>query len=172
MERILDSNIRWHILKRNAGAVFGMVMLFWGLTLVAYVLGLFGLVFVRRGRELDPNITAIMSLVLTVLGCLYSGRWYLKASLLSRRGIQVKGTVRNIGGIKDLRPWRRLTFSFMHDERAYNKSLWGGGVSLYEVGSPVQIIIDPQKPKRCLLREDVFPPGYDLEQDPFSPKGS
>ena len=165
MDRILDSNIRWHILKRNAGTITWILLLLWGLTLLAHVLEVFDFGFVRNGQELASQVYSGMALFLTVKGCLYVGKWYFRASLLARQGIQVKGTVRQIGGVKDLRAWRRLTFSFMHDDRIFKKSLWGGGASLYVVGSPLQIIIDPHKPMRCMLREDVFPPGYDLDQE-------
>lgn len=104
MDRIVDSSIRWHILRRNGQWIACVVLVFWGLTLLAYILGLCGLVFVRRGRELTTQGFVVTSLVLTVLACLHIGRWYLRASVLARRGIQVKGTVRNVGGVKDFRP--------------------------------------------------------------------
>lgn len=55
----------------------------------------------------------------------------------------------------------------MYNNRAYKTSIWGG-LSAYDVGSSVQVIIDPAKPRRCMFREDVFPPGYDLEQNRIS----
>ena len=162
MNRILDSDVHRHIRKRNMSEALVWVCICWGLTLIAFVLDQFGWGFGRLGTVVPPFFWVIFSLVVTVLGGLHAAWWYWKATLLARWGIQVKGTVRHIGGTTDYRPFRRLKFSFMYNNRAYMVVMWGG-LGAYSVGSSVQVIIDPDKPKRCMFREDVFPPGYDLD---------
>ena len=156
--RTVDSTVRWHILRRNGRGAAAALVTFWGLTLLTFILSLFGLALVRRGSVLTPELFAVISAVVTPLACLHVVRWFLKASKLARRGVRVMGTIRRVGGAMDL-PSCRLEITYMINGRACRRKV-GGGSGNYEVGSRVELIVDPDKPRRCMFLEDVFPAGY------------
>ena len=159
MQRELEPEVSRHIWLENGTFTCVYVGFFWLLVLLSGVLNLFGMELSRRGRTISTRDLAILALVISAWGGLHLTRRLWRARHLARRGIEVRGTVRYVGGIRHS-PWERLVFTYTCDQRAYKRSNWGD-MSEHRIGEPLKIVIDPHAPKRCLLRTLVFPPDYE-----------
>jgi hypothetical protein len=113
-----------------------------------------------RSEAREIGAMLIVPVAFTTPAALLALLWIRRAYVLARRGVAINGKLRRVGGIVDF-PWlRRSVFSYLYDGKAYQKSVIGGNI-IPDVGSPVQIMVDPRKPSRCMLRIYVLPPGYD-----------
>jgi hypothetical protein len=155
-----------HILWKNAGKFILLAAVFWALAIAVVIAESFGFKLrVRRliglSKVLDSRTALVIAAVVTAIALILAGPLVARAMRLSKVGVQVLGSIRRKLGVT----WRSfetmlISYTFNNQAHTFKAPL---GDHDDAVGTQVQVIVDPQAPRRAMLREYVFPPGYDID---------
>lgn len=156
--RELTPEIRNHILWMVGSTPVFFVVGFWTLYGVALALDAVGYTLMSwRGTPIGPEGALFMAGVVTAFALLWTPPKLMRAFHLATDGVEATGTVRRKLGVT-LKGIETVQVSYTYDSQVYTAKY---GVELNELGpgATVNLIVDPVKPSRSLLRRHVFPRG-------------
>ena len=155
--RVIPKSAHLHLFRRNLLVLLSVAGFLWANTAVAILLEKAGYqLTTRRGSSLTSRSLLVMTLFVSAVTIFYGGHWYLRARKLAARGVPVVGTARRIVGVIGGFFLDRAEISYTFNNRAHVVKLSTNWHKV-EKGQPVELLIDPAKPKRCMFREDVLP---------------
>lgn len=162
-DRELSAQSRRYIILTNAGAPLVMVAIAWALyaSVALFDIDLVELLKRRNRapREFDATKTYLwIAIIGTAICSGYAWISIRRALGLAQNGESVVGKVVKVGKIS-AHGMVRVDYEYVVDGKTYRQCLscFREVARDYESGSvPLEVVYDPRKPKRVMLKSDVF----------------
>lgn len=163
-DRELSAESRRYIIFINAAAPIVMIAIAWAFYLSDVLFDVDLIQLLRRRnrapREFDPTKAYLWIAIVSTAICLVFAWWRIRRALrLAIHGVPAVCEVVKVGKIS-VHGMVRVDYEYVVAGATYRKSLSCPRETArdYQSGSePLEIIYDPQKPKRVMLKSDVFP---------------
>lgn len=139
-----------------------MVTLVWLFWLVSIPVDYFGYNFeTDAGTVVEPYHLFFIALGVTIVAILWGGSHFWRACYLAQYGVVTSAFVEKTFGSSEY-GMDAVTVTYVFNGKSYNAK-FGVDQGSCPVGTEIEVLVDPQAPRRALLLQHILPPEAILE---------